>query len=264
MFLISDILTTELVLEKDFFDLSITNILSYISLFLIIFICYKYVDTHNLRITGFIYLFIIIYVILIMINFKLSSNVYFSEKYITPENIFDKLNTGDLVFFRCYEYNNLGTGIYWGLPLLQKKYYFTHAGMIFKNNKNKNKVYIIESNAIAYYCSLSEKIKSGFQMNEFINRINTANPYRIHIVQSNLHQFIDHEKFDKSLIKYKDYNFFQDGIYCLNLVTKILQENELLKDDSLIPYLFDDLIEPKNYNVPVVFNEPIMIKNIYY
>jgi len=261
MVLINDILRHEFNIKNDFFNpISGTNLLSYIILFIIIFWCYKYVEKYNFKIIGFIYIFLIIYLVIIIINYKMSTNIYITDKYISPENIYDKLKTGDLVFFRCYEYDSISTGLYLAVPLLQKKNYFTHIGLIYKDNKNK--LYIIESNADKKFCSFSKKLKSGFQMIEFINRINNAYPYRIHIVQNNLYQFINNDKLNESIIKYKNYNFLQNGVYCIKLIVNILIENGVLKDECIFPYLIDDLIDSKNYNVPIVFNEPILIKNL--
>jgi hypothetical protein len=91
----------------------------------------------------------------------------------------------------------------------------------------------------------------------FINRVNSTIYHRIHVVRSDLHKYIDKEKFLSSIEKYKDYDFNQNGIYCLTLVTKILEENGVMKPNNLLPYLLDDTIKPINYNVPVKFEEPV-------
>ncbi len=71
------------------------------------------------------------------------------------------------------------------------------------------------------------------------------------------------DKFYESIIKYKNYNFNENGIYCLNLITKIFQENNIMKEDNLFPYMIDDIIESKNYLVPIKFEEPILIKEFH-
>jgi len=97
-------------------------------------------------------------------------------------------------------------------------------------------------------------------MNEFINRINNAQYYRIHIIQNNLNQFIDLNKLNDSIQKYRNYDFCQDNVYCIKLIENLLQENQLLKTKTL-PYLIDDFINNEYYNVPVVFKEPVIIKD---
>jgi hypothetical protein len=129
--------------------------------------------------------------------------------------------------------------------------------MIYKDSNNK--VYIIETNEKKFYCELDKNKKSGFQMIDYSDRLNSNNSHRIHLIKNNIHKYIDNTKLKNSINKYNNYEFNQDNIHCLNLIINILQENNLLQE-KLLPYVFEDLLEPSNYSVPIVFDEPICIK----
>lgn len=255
---IDDILRHRIIIDENFFNI---NIYCIVYICIVLFLTtntFFYLNNklNNILITTFIFV-LLIYIIILFVNNKMMTNYYFAKKYLQPEKIVNQLNTGDIVFFRTYDYNSINQAQFLSLPLLQKTY-FTHVGIIYKNSQNN--VLIIESNAKSHKCKLFGKEKRGFQVMNFVDRVNTTKSHRVHVVKSNLHQFIDINKFYESVEKYKDYDFFQNGIYCLNLVTNILQENGILKENNFFPYMIDDLIEPKHYTVPVKFEEPILVK----
>ncbi len=204
------------------------------------------------------FLFIIIMCLsLLVINFQMSTNKYLTKKYVDPKILSKKLNTGDIVLFRNYNFDNICIPLYHTTLCLQKTF-FTHSGIIYKNSQGK--ILIIESNQDPYYCNLSKKMKSGFQIMDFVERVSSTKNHRVHVYKSNLHKYIDMDKFNNSINKYKEYEFNQDGLYCLNLITNILQENNIMKENNLIPYMIDDVIDSKHYLVPVIFEEPILVK----
>ena len=98
-------------------------------------------------------------------------------------------------------------------------------------------------------------------MLDFNERFNNLKNYRIHIVKNNLHKFIDIEKFNRSILKYKDHSFQQDGIYCVNYITKLLEENGLYRSNNMFP-LPDNLLNKNNYTFGIKFEEPVIIKDI--
>jgi len=136
---ISEILKYKVKFTKYFFDIDILPTIFIIILYIIISSSYYFIKRHNNIIIGLINLLLIIYFILIIINFKLSTNIHFSNKYINPMEIYDNLNTGDLVFFRCYEYDKLDRCLMEAILLLQNTY-FTHIGIIYRDS---NKKYIL-------------------------------------------------------------------------------------------------------------------------
>lgn len=233
------------------------SIILYVLLFLLCIYFYKLLNNSDNKISMLIFIILMIYLILIIINHRISTNYYLTKKYIKPEVIVNELNTGDIVLFRSYDLDGIETLSFHTMLCLQETF-FTHVAFIYKNLQGNT--FIIESNDADLYCKLSKKKKGGVQIIDFHDRINNNKYHRIHIYKSNLHKFLDINKLYDSINKYKDYNFFQDGVYCLSLVTRIYQENGLLKNDNIIPYMLDDIIKPKNYLVPVVFEEPILVK----
>jgi hypothetical protein len=234
------------------------NILCLISFLYFIFITYNYLKSHDNIIIGVFYVLIIIFLVLFYVNSKLETNIHITNKYIPYYKLNNDLNTGDIVLFRTYEYGSLQHSIIEAIvgSLLYKKFY-THVGMIYKNSNGK--LFIIETNDEPHYCCLHKKYVDGFQIHDYNKRIEEAKFYRIHIYKSNIYKYIDNNKLVDSINKYKNYYFFENGVYCINLITKILQENGVYKDDCIMPPIFDDLVEPKNYIYPIEF-EAILVK----
>ena len=59
-------------------------------------------------------------------------------------DLYKDLNTGDLVFFRCYDYDEFYNALYLVTPAIFSNIYFTHIGMIYKNkNYSFIKTFII-------------------------------------------------------------------------------------------------------------------------
>jgi hypothetical protein len=188
----------------------------------------------------------------------MKTNLYINNIYISPENIVNNLNTGDIVLFRYYQLDNIGDFII-QFPCLYQDIFTTHIGMIYKDNEN-NKITIIETNSDCIHsCEYKNKTK-GVKCIDFIKRCNNSPFHRIHVVKSNLHKFIDNDKFKESIKKYHDYDFNENGVYCIKLIVNILNENGVLKDECIVPYLMDDLIDSKNYTVPVKFEQPIKVR----
>jgi len=235
----------------------ICSISTYILIIIIVIFIYKNVkDTDNI-IKISILIILIIYFILFIINLRMLTNTNLTKKYIKPEILSKNLNTGDIVYFRAYQINSIGLPILYILLCLQE-YYFNHIGIIYKNPEGK--ILIIESTAKEHYCNLSNKKKNGFIMTNFIDRVKNAKMSRIHVYKNNLHEYINMEKFNESINKYKNYSYLENNVHCLNLITTIFQENGLMKKDNIIPYLLDDLIKPENYIVPIKIQKPILVK----
>ncbi len=252
---IDDILKYKIILKDYFFNLNFLNIIS------LLFIIFIFIKTQSIltKKKFFILLFIIIifYIIIFLINNKMLTNKNYSSKYIKPENIEKSLNTGDIILFRNYEWDFLSYPLVAMVYCIFFNVFFTHIGIIHKDTYGDT--YLIEMNVDPYYCNLKKKFTTGIQYLNFLDRVNNSKFHRIHAIRNNLHKFIDTNKINDVLMKYKDHNFGQDGLNCLNLVVKILEENNLYNNDGLFT-TFDDIINPKNYKVPVLFDQPILIK----
>ena len=255
---IDELLRYKLIIEQDFFNPNILNILSLISLIIIIFFSYNFINSNNNKVFSIILIIFIVYIVLVIINNKLITNRNFSNQYINPDKIYNDLNTGDIVLFRNYNYSTFSYLLYVFFLTSIENIYFTHIGMIYKEPQGN--LFIIESNIDSKYCNLSKKYKSGFQLINFDDRIKTNTTHRIHIVKNNIHKHINKNKLHESIHKYKDYDFLENKVHCLSLITNILEENNLLKPSGFVPYVFEDLLDTKNYKIPILFEEPIIIK----
>jgi hypothetical protein len=190
----------------------------------------------------------------------MKTNENYTDLKSNTENIYSKLNTGDIILFRSYSTDSITHlfGMKLALPLLANNY-FTHIGMIYKADNGK--LYILESNPEPFFCSYQNKIiEKGVAMIEFNYRINNLNSYRIHALKTNIYQHININKLKDSIEKYKNHNF--NDINCIEYVTRILYDNDVLKLPTglLNRYLFDDLLDKSNYNFDVEF-KPIIIKD---
>ena len=186
----------------------------------------------------------------------------FSNSYLEINYNFNNLKTGDLVFFRCFENNNLADIIFSKIILpLPQNYFFTHVGMIYKDINNK--LFILENNGYEHYCMLTKKIKSGPMLLDFNNRMANINNYRIHIVTTNIINYLDIKKLEESINKYKNYEFsVLGGLYCVNYLTTLLNENKIFESYNILPLVPSDLLDTKNYLIPITYNDIITINKI--
>lgn len=236
-------------------DIEDTKFLIFI--LIIIFFSLKFIIDSPNKIYAIIIIILVYCFIFYIINESLKTNVRLSNKKIDVDKIINDINTGDIVLFRCYEIDKL-TGLFnYFLAIIQETF-FTHIGIIYKDKSGK--VYILESNADEHYCELSKKRKQGVCLIDFKKRIKINNTHRIHLIKNNIHKFIDNDNFYKSILKYKDLSFMENGVYCLNLITNILEEHGIMKEKKFIPYLFDELYLKNNYKKSIEFEKPIIIK----
>jgi len=245
-----------------FFNTDIANIICMLFSIIIVYYFYNIITNSDNKVKTIFIIIIIIFLILLYIDQRLNTNKKFSKIKIELNKIKSTLNTGDIVMFRCYYVGSLSDIALYKilLPIFQETY-FTHIGMIYKDSTDN--VYILENTADKLYCHLIKEIKSGRLLLDFNGRFDNLDNYRVHVVKNNLHKYINNDKLNESIHKYKEYSFNQDGIYCVNYITKLLEENGLFKtSNSIIPLLPIDIFDKKNYNFDIIFEEPIIIKDI--
>ena len=145
------------------------------------------------------------------------------------------------------------------LSLIQKNY-FTHVGMIYKTNDGK--LYILENTHSEFYCNNKNKIVKGEgMMIEFYDRIKNSKDYRIHVVKTNIHNYININKLKNSIEKYKNYSIHD--IDCIEYIVRLLYDSDVIKLPTgiLNRYLFDNLLDKSNYNFDIQFEKPIIIND---
>ncbi len=248
-------------LKTEFNFTNCLNILSWL-VFVYFFLTYYYSTLKKKNFSGLLLFIIFMSIGCLIINSSMESNVNLTKQKKEIHEIIDTLNTGDIVLFRSYSIHSVFELFYIITMCLQNKY-FTHIAIIYKD-KVKGKVYIMDYSPDENFCCIEKRYKQGLVFYDFDILHNYKPNDRIHIVKSNIHKYINYDELNKSIVKYSKINFLENGIYCLNLVTKIFQENGLMKNDDYIPYLFDDVIDSKHYNVPIKFEEPIIIKDYQY
>lgn len=243
---------------KIFFGINTCSIITYI--FLLLLVIYIYKTPNEKKIKIILIMISITFLILFIINQRMLTNKNLTKKYIKPKTLSKSLNTGDIVLFKSYTLDSIGQPLLYAVLTIQEVY-FNHVGIIYK--KSDGEIFLIESCFKEHDCKLSNIKKNGFVMSKFVDRIKNFDYNRIHVYKSNLHKYIDIQKLDNSIAKYKDYSYLHNNIHCISLVTNIFQENGLMKqNNNIIPYLVYDIIKPENYLIPIKFEEPIIVKDV--
>jgi hypothetical protein len=245
-----------------FFNTDISNIICMLFSIIIVYYLYNIIINSDNKVKTIFILIIIIFFILLYINQRLNTNKKFSKIKMELNKIKSTLNTGDIVMFRSYYVRSLSEIVLYKilLPIFQETY-FTHIGIIYKDSIGN--VYILENTDDKLYCHLTKEIKSGCLLLDFNERFDNLDNYRVHVVKTNLHKYINNDKLNESINKYKEYSFKLYGMNCVNYITKLLEENGLFKtSNSIIPLLPIDIFNKNNYNCDIIFEEPIIIKDI--
>jgi len=242
-----------------FINGDIFDIISFVVIFLVIFLIY-YITTF-FKDKKILVIILLIIITLIIINNNLKKNENFTNIISKPEDIYSQLNTGDFILFRSYANNSISFILIMKIILsfLQNNY-FTHIGMIYKHKNGK--IYILESTHSKLFCNYKNKtVNSESVMVDFYDRINNSKDYRIHIVKTNIHQYINLDKLINSIQKYKNYS--THDINCIDYIVKLLYDNDIIKLPTSIinHYLFDDILNKFNYNINIQFQKPIIINN---
>ena len=111
-------------------------------------------------------------------------------------------------------------------PALEKSGWDKQLQILEEVSFTDGKIYVLEANNTNYFCCLDQKYKSGPALLDFYDRITNINAYRVHIIKTNIHKFIDMNKFIESMYKYKDYKFSffngENNIYCVSYISKLL------------------------------------------
>ncbi len=257
-----DIYNEKIIPDRDGFFHIMNNIGSITIILLLVYFFYSMIILSNNKNKTILIIILVLIFIILYIDTKLYSNKSFSKIKIDLDKIKCDLNTGDIVMFRCYYNSKLNDVLLYKclLPIIQQTF-FTHIAMVYKDKNGK--INLLEFNSDDFYCNFTNKIKNGSMIFNIDERLKNLKNYRVHIVKNNLHKFIDIEKFNQSINKYKDHVFLQDGIYCVNYIMRLLEENNLYKvNNSLIPSLPIDILNKNNYNCDIIFEEPICVLDI--
>jgi hemin uptake protein HemP len=206
-----------------------------------------------------LYIFIIL-TFIIIIEYKLSTNKYLSNIENSIEEALNKSTTGDFILFRSYHtYDIPELFFYRYLNSLSSQVFFGHIGIIIKKNGVS---YIMESTEDYYNCEINNKYKNGFIFHKAYNRIKDYSG-RVYLCRNNLEKFIDNNKINNFINKYKNINFLENNIACIKLIILFLYDCNILKYNysflRLYSFISDDI-----YKIKYESLENIKIKNDFF
>jgi hypothetical protein len=195
--------------------------------------------------------------LLILIEYKLNTNVYFSNITSDLNEVLKKSTTGDFILFRSYHsYDIPELFFYRYLNALFSNYFFGHIGIIINND---NKPYILECTEDFFESELTNKKKNGVVYHKAYDRINNYEG-TVYICRNNLEKFIKKDKIFDFIEKYKNISFLENNIGCITFLIKFLEYFKLLKTEItfMLPYEFINKDIYKIHYKPI---ENIKIKN---
>jgi hypothetical protein len=241
--------------NEGFKSLKIISTIFIIFLIIIIYYISKYIEKVY-KINKYVCILFIIITFLSLIEYKLSTNINYSNVTNNIDDEIDKLTTGDFVLFRSYHsYDIPELFFYRCISSLFSKIYFGHIGIIIKIN---NISYILESTEDYYNCEYSKKYKNGFILHKAYNRIKNYDG-RIYISKNNLHEYINNDQIYTFCEKYKDLSF--NNIGCCKFVITFLYHCNIIKYNYLLLLQYDIINKINMYNVDYIIYENIKIKN---
>jgi hypothetical protein len=210
-------------------------------------------------------LFILINVVL-LIEYKLSTNLHYTNTFDDLKEALDNSTTGDFVFFRSYQSSDLShfAMIKWFGCILCKQF-FAHMGMIVKIN---NVPYLLELNTDPIYCHYSKTTRTGVNLVDAYERIKHFHG-RVYLSKNNLHEYIQESDLFEYMDKYRHLQFMKDNIMCTTVLTKCLSCVRVFNKNHKYIYPYDflfpcDFNDPDIYTVDFVNTENVQIKNDYY
>ena len=188
----------------------------------------------------------IISIFMIITEYKLSTNKYLSNIENSIEDALNKSTTGDFILFRSYHTYDIPDLFFWRfLNPISSEIFFGHIGIIIKKD---GVPYIMECADDYNKCIINNKYKNGFIFHKAYDRIKDYTG-RVYLCRNNLEKFIDNEKIDVFVNKYKKISFLENNIGCVKLIIEFLYDCNILKYNYIFlrPYSFvsDDIYKIK-------------------
>lgn len=234
------------------FYIIIILIILFIATFSISFFIAKILKVSIYLIIAFILITITNYV-----GFVLNQNVTFIDSDKDLDKLLEESNTGDFLLFSNDSYYDITDVIIFRFlyPLLCSNAKCTHIGMILKI---KNETYVVESTDDKLFCMHHKYKKNGPVINKAKHRIKN---YKgdVYLSKNNLHMFLNKTHIYNNFKKYENQYFFQNGVWCVTLISNILSDMEIMKR-PFINYSPYNFIDPQNYKVDYRQIENIKIR----
>ncbi len=233
-----------------------TGVYLILAVILIFYICNYILGDKSYIITG---LLLSIYFFIYYENIYLLDKIKKNIPKTKIKDLYNKVNTGDFVFYKTKKNTILNTGSNLGVTPINFLG-FTHISMIIKDDSNKT-LYSLESTFFSNKDYLENNdSKSGVMVTKLEDRIDKNNYGDIIVITSNLHKFITFDQLITITNKYIAKEFLEDFIYCTNIIYFILADLNIL-DTILFPYIItlQYFIDPSNYKVNVQFDKIITL-----
>jgi hypothetical protein len=236
--------------------IKISSLILLLFLAILLFIISCFIENFT-RVNRFAIFAFIIITITNYAECKLKTNVHFSNVTKDLDTALDESTTGDFVLFRTYHaYDIPNLFLFRYFVSLYSTVYFNHIGMIMKDG---NETYIVENVEEKVYCLHHKYIKPGPVIVDAKKRIKEYEG-RVYLSKNNLHQFIDSSQIYENFKKYESYNYLQNGIMCVHLISNILSDLGVMVRPSIL-YLMHDFIQPQNYKVNFKNIESVKVHN---
>ena len=204
--------------------------------------------------------------IFIFIEYKLYTNLRYTNKTCELKEALDDSSTGDYVFFREYNTTDIFKYIMCKISgCILCKTYFAHIGTIVKIN---NVPYILELNPEPLYCQYKKTTEFGLKLVDAYERIKDFHG-RVILSKNNLHEYIQEPDIFEFMDKYHTLQFMKDNIMCTNAITKYLSCVRVFNENHNYIYPYDfifpcDFNDPHIYTVDFTNTENVIIKNKFY
>ena len=190
-------------------------------------------------------------------EYKLKTNVHFSDEEKEIDVALEESKTGDFILCRSYNSHDISAFILMRYAVsMFSTTFFSHIGMIVKDG---NETYIVENTEDVFDCMYHKYRKNGPIIQKAKKRIKEYSG-RVYLSKTNLHQFIDSSQLYENFKKYEHYSYLQDGIVCMNLISNMLSDLGVMVRPS-VSYLICDFIYPQNYKVDFTHFESIKLRN---
>jgi hypothetical protein len=191
----------------------------------------------------------------------MSTNKHYSTRVDSIQNALDRSQTGDFIFWRSYESDNIFDYILFRVfhAFISSTPFFSHIGMIVKIN---NVPYILECTSMSNYCVYANKHTTGVQLVHAYDRINDY-PGRIYLSRNNLHQYIQEKDIIPFMDKYGNMEFLDDNNVCITIISMFLSFTNVFKKHK--PYISINQVNNLDlYKVDFQNIENVKIQNKYY
>jgi hypothetical protein len=189
-----------------------------ITLILIIYACSIMFKTNVILTFTFISI-----IILLFIEYKLTTNHNISEKTISRKKDVNDFNTGDIIIFETPQHIDTWFSI---IPVLFIN--INHIGIAIKDSNNK--LYLLECENNDQYCNYSNRVKNGVVLVEFDEILKLFDDS--YLLKTSVYKHIQQPELITFLEKYKDYEYMEDNMNCITFVSLFVKDLNLMYNNN--------------------------------